>query len=427
MQSASAALRSLFGLLDAALAAAEALQSDAAVQGAMGSLSAELALLNADMLPTQAAAAGFAGSSAFAVGRWTGEDSGEAIALDVPYDEFARHQASYSAAFTAGVADCLNVTADTVEVTAFQRSSVGTVVVFFAVILQTATSTSSAVVSQNFVNIESLFEASAASPLPGGTPALPPLIRALNSFGLNVSGAYYNDQLPIPPPSPHPPPPYSPPSPAPPMPLTANFACGLHSVEGLGHLPLAQPISGRRQLLTGHEHRRRLLACNSGCLAPKLDPAAVASATTALELKFASPFTSCGADSSGYAIAYGVCVALGCNYRNVTARYVTGNLDSTDVVYAVTFFALPGSANLTLYPAALAYALPSTSPTTAGTLAYGIATGGAIGGLAGVFLGYGGLIAPPSPPPAPPLPPSYYACTCTGGWSGADCNTPPAA
>jgi hypothetical protein len=388
-------------------------------------LSVELAQLNADILPTQAAAAGFAGSGAFAFGRWTGLDSGEAIALDVPYDEYARNQASYSAAFAAAVADCLNVTADTVEVSAFQSSSVGTVVVFFAVILQAATSTSSAVVSQNFVSIKSLFEASAVTPLSVGSPALPPLIHALNAFGLTVSGAYYNDQLPIPPPSPSPPPPNSPPVPGPPPPLNANFACGLNSVEGLGHLPLAHPISGRRMLLED-ERRRRMLACGSGCVAPKLDPGAVASETTALELKFAMPFTSYGAVSSGYAIAYGVCVALGCNYRNVTARYATGNLDATDVVFAVTFFAWPGSANLTLYPAALAYALPSTNPAAVGTLAYGIATGGAIGGLAGVFLGYGGgLLAPPSPPPGPPLPPSYYACTCTGGWSGPDCNTPP--
>ena len=91
-------------------------------------------------------------------------------------------------------------------------------------------------------------------------------------------------------------------------------------------------------------------------------------------MTFSSAYLSYASASSGYAIAYGVCYVLGCNYRNVTVGYLTGDtVNKVDFVYNVTFYNLPGSSNITAFPAALIAALPSTTPTTVGTLAYGMA------------------------------------------------------
>lgn len=142
-------------------------------------------------------------------------------------------------------------------------------------------------------------------------------------------------------------------------------------------------------------------------------------------------------------MAFGICYALGCNYRNVTVAFAAGDTQGLmSFAYSITFYTLPGSSNQTAFPAALAAALPSNlicsatgNPTWVPpgcispgglapqpTVAYGMAftQGGALGTLINVTLGYGSFAPPPSPPS-----PLAYACTCTDGYAGADCSVPP--
>jgi len=213
-------------------------------------------------------------------------------------------------------------------------------------------------------------------------------------------------------------------------------------VEGPGALPTAHAFSGRRML----SERRSFLACGNGCLNPKLDPSAVASAPSLFEVKFSTPYQNYAGGSNGPQMSYGICLALGCNYRNVTVAYITGDtVGKQDFAFSVVFYTLPG-VDTNVLPAAFAAALPSTNATASGTIAYGLAllTGGALTAT-GVYAGIGNFtLPPPSPPPSspspsPPLPPPppspsplpppfgsvYFTCTCTNGWSGADCLTAP--
>jgi len=165
-----------------------------------------------------------------------------------------------------------------------------------------------------------------------------------------------------------------------------------------------------------------LQACEGGCLGPKLDPAAVASAPVYIETTFSAPFLNFAAVASTYQLAFGICYAIGCNYRNVTLALATADFVlKEDAVYLVLFYALPGSESLTAFPAALYAALPSTSPTTVGTVAYGMSStqGGAIPTLTGVFpVPSRNAPLPPAayPPPArPPLPTPCAPFATTGG------------
>lgn len=211
--------------------------------------------------------------------------------------------------------------------------------------------------------------------------------------------------------------------------------------------------------------RRSLQSCGTGCLSAKIDPAAVPSYPVLIETKFSAPFSNFAGASSSPSMAFGICYALGCNYRNVTVTYVTGDTSSKqDLVYSVVFYTMPGSLNLTAFPAALSASLPSTS-STVGSVAYGmsITQGGALSTLVCVYpaSSYTLSALPPTPPnpppipllppPAPPLPPTppialplppwapppsptpppptpppmLYSCTCIRGFSGFDCSFPP--
>ena len=237
------------------------------------------------------------------------------------------------------------------------------------------------------------------------------------------------------PPSPSPPlPSPSTPPPAPQAPPAAAFTCGPNSVEcATANCSASMSItSGRKRRLlkdfaqyvstpfTG----RRLQACGNGCILPKLDSTAVPSYPVMIETKFSSQFTGYATLSTGYQMAYGICYALGCNYRNVTVTYLTGDeTGMQDFVYRIVFYTLPGISTTAL-PAALSAALPSTSTTVSGTMAYGmvLATGGALPSLSGVYpaSSYTGSALPPAPPMAspPPGPPAVFSCTCTNGYSG---------
>jgi hypothetical protein len=163
-----------------------------------------------------------------------------------------------------------------------------------------------------------------------------------------------------------------------------------------------------------------------------------------IETKFSAPYASYSAAPGSYQMAYGICYVLGCNYRNATVTFVTGDrAGKQDFVYSVVFYTMPGSSNLTAFPAALSAALPSTSPTTPGTIAYGMGStqNGALSTLVGVYpassytfsslpalppLPQAAPLSPPLPPrplpSPPPPPPMIYTCTCTNGYSGADCS-----
>jgi len=158
----------------------------------------------------------------------------------------------------------------------------------------------------------------------------------------------------------------------------------------------------------------------------KLDPAAVPSAPTIFTAQFFGPYLNALGANNGPQMSFGICYALGCNYRNATVYNMGVSADKQVAVFNITFYTLPG-ANASVLPALLAAALPSLNVSAVGTIAYGMAfsQGGALSLLSGVVRGYGSLS-----PPSPPLPPaplvSSWACTCLGGYSGADCKTPPA-
>jgi len=132
-------------------------------------------------------------------------------------------------------------------------------------------------------------------------------------------------------------------------------------------------------------------------------------------------------------MAFGICYVLGCNYRNVTITFLTGDsVGLQDFVYSVVFYTLPG-VDTTALPAALDNALPSPFATMAGTVAYGIANlqGGALSSLSGVYPGTWyvfstGAEIPPLPPlPSPPPPSVTFSCSCTSGYTGRNCSVAP--
>jgi len=223
----------------------------------------------------------------------------------------------------------------------------------------------------------------------------------------------------------------TPPAP-PPAPSSQPFVCAANSLQcSTNGCQASATYSGRRSILDVEAHGRRLQACSTGCLAPKLDPAAVSSPPVSIELTFSAPYLSYASPAGSYPIAYGICYVLGCNYRNVTVTYTTGDTTAKkDLVYIVVFWNYAGSNNQFAYPAALSAALPSTGVNTVGTVAYGMsfALGGALSTLTGVYPVPGlNSPVPPAPPrlAPPPPPPLVYACTCTNGFSGADCSVSP--
>ena len=114
----------------------------------------------------------------------------QAIALGIPFEDFALREVQYTAAFVYAMAAALHLPSDAVTVTTFQPSVAGTTVVFFAVSLFGTSSSSSAVVVADSLAIQNLFVAAGA-----GSAATPAFLAALHAVGLsNVGAAYYLDQ-----------------------------------------------------------------------------------------------------------------------------------------------------------------------------------------------------------------------------------------
>ena len=204
----------------------------------------------------------------------------------------------------------------------------------------------------------------------------------------------------------------------------SDFTCAANSVEcATNNCTATSSIAaGRRRLAAAEDGftGRRLLACSTACLGPKIDGTALASNVTYISTAFSAPYAGYSGASNGYSMAFGICYQQNggnftatspCNYRNVTVLYVTGDTaGKQSFVYAVTFWQLPANAaQLAIQTASLVAALPSTDTTAVGSVAYGMyaTSGGALSTLSGVTLGTGGYAAPPmtSPPPHPPLPP----------------------
>jgi len=157
------------------------------VHAAALELISQLAQMSGALPPIEAALSRLTNSSAFAMGKWTLVDAGEAIALDMPFDAYAVRQAFYGRAIAAAIAGCLNASADAVIINTFQHSSAGTALVYLDVLLQ-GSSSSSTVVQAEAASLQSLFSSADA-----GAPAKPQLVAALQGFGLPVSSVFYRD------------------------------------------------------------------------------------------------------------------------------------------------------------------------------------------------------------------------------------------
>lgn len=84
----------LLTALSSALSAADPASLDGlTVQAAALELIGQLAQMSGALPPVEAALSRLTNSSAFAMGKWTHVDAGEAIALDMPFDAYAVRQA----------------------------------------------------------------------------------------------------------------------------------------------------------------------------------------------------------------------------------------------------------------------------------------------------------------------------------------------
>jgi len=150
------------------------------------------------------------------VGTWQFADSNEVIALDIAYSAYATNQQYNKEAFTAGLAYVLGVpqyavfgmaprwpawppgilTPASLAVNDFQQSAAGTTLIYFDVALP---ATSSSAIPAMFGQVAGLFAAcNGAGVSPVGCAAGPSsaLTAAMQRFGLPISDAYYNNQLP---------------------------------------------------------------------------------------------------------------------------------------------------------------------------------------------------------------------------------------
>lgn len=98
------------------------------------------------------------------VGEWTKSDTGEAIVLDILYDSYALQQSFYMEAFVATVAAQLGLPAYTLYVTDFERSSADTTVVFFDTLLYGTSSSSSAVLTEEYLHVQARSRARSSAP-----------------------------------------------------------------------------------------------------------------------------------------------------------------------------------------------------------------------------------------------------------------------
>ena len=92
-----------------------------------------------------------------AVGTWSKSDTGEAVVLDISYDAYALYQSFYMEAFIASLAEHLAVPAYTIYVTDFERSTEDTTVIFFDTLLYGTSSSSSAVLLDEYLHVQARF------------------------------------------------------------------------------------------------------------------------------------------------------------------------------------------------------------------------------------------------------------------------------
>jgi len=135
--------------------------------------------------------------------------------------------------------------------------------------------------------------------------------------------------------------------------------------------------------------RRLHAACGGACLKPIVSAGAQAAPPVFVQAEFSSALMTYANPNTNYAVAYGICAALGCNYRNVVVSLSGGDLRAkTTLVYNVTF-----------YNTSLAGALKSALPCTAAVgVCLGVASGGGLATLVALSL----LPSPPPPPSSPP-------------------------
>jgi hypothetical protein len=112
------------------------------------------------------------------------------IALGMPSGQWATHEKWYGAAFREALAPLLGLSPEALVIDDFQPSSVGTVSIYFSLIMPSSSSSSSEALLAAAGAVRALFGSAAA-----GAPALPPLIAALQAAGLPVMEAHYIDQL----------------------------------------------------------------------------------------------------------------------------------------------------------------------------------------------------------------------------------------
>jgi len=124
------------------------------------------------------------------IAQWNKVDNGEVIALDIPYSVYAANQVFYREAFIAAVAAVSGRAMDSVYVTNFQASSIGTTIIYFDIILE---GTDYDVVA-TAAAVQALFCPPAGSAVSVGTPSCPPLLAAMVANGLPVGGVFFNDQ-----------------------------------------------------------------------------------------------------------------------------------------------------------------------------------------------------------------------------------------
>jgi len=127
---------------------------------------------------------------------WTIADVGEAIALNIPYHNFAINQSFYMLAIDACLTSQMGLVPGSVVSQEHKSSSVGTTQVFFDVILPPSdqTSTSSEIIQNSFAKIKNFFTNCRENSF--CCPAVPnsPLLNCFRNQGLPVTNIYYNDQ-----------------------------------------------------------------------------------------------------------------------------------------------------------------------------------------------------------------------------------------
>ena len=129
---------------------------------------------------------------ALPLAQWSVVDNGEVISIDMPFSVYRTNNEKYALAFQTAVEEALSANV-VVRVVNFAPSSVGTVNVYFDVLLP-ATTDYAAVA--NFFSVQSLFCPPPNGSVQAGTPACPVLLNALTkNMAVALGGASYNDQL----------------------------------------------------------------------------------------------------------------------------------------------------------------------------------------------------------------------------------------